>query len=252
MGAPADSVFRDEQFQNNAPDRVDTHYWHRARNRIVERLLGPRSALGDGLALEIGCGRGVVVSYLRRRGWPVWGVELGQPAPLDDAVAPYLHLGRDACALPGEFRAQVRILLLLDLLEHLADPASFLQSCTAAFPACQHLVVTLPACAELFSNYDTYYGHHLRYDRRTLEALAAGAALSVVRWEYFFHLLYLPARLLAALGVPRSVVMTPPRGPALRLAHRGLGALLAAECHLVPARVRGTSLAAVLRPRSAP
>lgn len=239
-------VFRAEQFHSNVPDGMGDHYWHQARNRIIERRLAKMDGSRDGLLLEIGCGRGIVVEFLRRRGWRIVGAELGSPEPISAEVAPHLHLGTDALALPAALRSEVRAVLLLDVLEHLDDPAGFLTAIVGAYPAMGRLLITVPARQELFSNYDEFYGHRLRFDEAALARLVAAAGLSLECQGYFFHALYAPARLLSALGRPRATVVHAPAG-AVRLAHRVLGAALAAEERLIPSALRGTSLWAELR-----
>jgi hypothetical protein len=175
----------------------------------------------------------------------VIGCELGTPAPITPEVAPYLHFGVPAQELPLVLRERIAILLLLDVLEHIEDPAAFLRQHVANFPACTHFVVTLPARQELYSNYDRFYGHYLRYDITTLRDLSQRAGLLLREHRYFFHALYAPTVVMTTLGIPRSVEVRAPSG-LMRLLHRSLGVCLAGEPKLVPAAVPGTSLIGVL------
>jgi SAM-dependent methyltransferase len=240
-----EGVFRAEQFHSNVPDGMSAHYWHQARNRVVERRLAALPGARDSLIVEIGCGRGIVVEHLRARGFQAIGAELGHPRPISASVAPYLHLGTDALGLPASIRTQARIVLVLDVLEHLDNPAGFLTAIVDAYPSLTRILVTLPARQELFSNYDEFYGHRLRFDLTSLARLAAATRLRIEDQSYFFHALYAPTRLVSALGRKRSTVVGAPTGLG-RMAHRLLGAALAAEEYLIPATVRGTSLWAIL------
>src|SRR5207253_376768 len=98
--------------------------------------------------------------------------------------------------LRADFAHRVTTLLLLDVLEHLESPAAFLDECLARFPRCRRVLITLPGRMELWSNYDTYYGHFLRYDRRTAARLLPAGGWQMRGCGYFFHGLYCPGLLL--------------------------------------------------------
>jgi SAM-dependent methyltransferase len=238
------SVFTAEQYAEPYPPGIENHYWYRARNRILLRKLRP--LLGpDTRALDVGCGPGVVVDHLRRAGLDCIGVDPGSPAPATEAVAPFLRLGTSAFDLPAALRDGFSLLLLMDVLEHLADPIAFLRECRRAFPNARHLFVTLPARMEIWSAYDEHYGHHRRYTRAAAVQLAAAAGLRAVASGYFFHALYAAARvaLLAGRSKTRRRRMSAPK---LERAHQALGRLFDIEEAVLPAALPGSSLYALL------
>jgi hypothetical protein len=175
----------------------------------------------------------------------VVGCELGNPQPIAAEIESYLHLGIPSAELGLSLRERVRVILLLDVLEHLADPVAFLREHVCNFPACRHFVVTLPARAELFSNYDLYYGHYRRYDRSSVRELCDAAGLRLQQQRYFFHALYAPAVLMSKLGIPRDIEARAPAS-AMRFLHRSLGILLAGESRVVPSTWPGTSIICTL------
>ena len=77
----------------------------------------------------------------------------------------------DARQLEVAQRNEVRTILLLDVIEHLEDPVAFLAELRSHFPALRHLLLTVPARQELFSNYDEFNGHFRRYDPALLREL---------------------------------------------------------------------------------
>ncbi len=245
----ATTAFTSEQYEDPYPDGIQDHYWTFARNRIVARRLeqtigSPRA----GRVLDIGCGRGITVDYLRRRGFDAWGCEIASPVPISPAVAPYLHLETDAFTLDDAARKAVRTILLLDVLEHLEHPTAFLLECRERFPACETVLVTLPARQELWSNYDEHYGHFIRYDEASLAATIPPDAFEVARLNYFFRLLYAPARVLSRLGRARATEIAPPN-PRSRWIHHLIGRVLDVEERVLPRTLAGTSLLGVLRVR---
>jgi len=115
------------------PCRSDNEAKYRSRNPVVRYLVGRFLAevsrlVGErrpGCVLEVGCGEGLVMRYLRERhpGLRVDGVEL-DPEALGRARArnPASRLIQgDACAL-GVRSGAYDLVLCLEVLEHLAEP----------------------------------------------------------------------------------------------------------------------------------
>jgi hypothetical protein len=220
------SAFSPDQYADAYPPGGEHGYWALVRNRLIADALDKARQAGlwegAGPILEIGCGPGIVVSALRQRGFDAWGVDLAEPPVLAD-VAPYVSLGRDAGDLAPAFRERVSAILLLDVIEHIGEPVPFLEAVLKSFPRCRFFVVTVPARAEVWSNYDEYYGHHRRYDRPALARTLSEAGLAAGTLRYFFRPLYAAALLLALARRKRAVLMKSPR----RLgAHRALAAVL--------------------------
>jgi SAM-dependent methyltransferase len=171
------SEFSEVQYDEAYPDGIEQHFWHLARNRLVEATLR-QGADRKGRVLEIGCGPGLVLQYLRGRGFDCWGCELGDP-PLPDAIRPFVLVKRDFRDLDPAFRRDTNSLLLLDVLEHIPDDTEFLRALVAAFPQSRSLILTVPARGELWSNYDDHYGHFRRYDQARLAAVLDEAGFSL-------------------------------------------------------------------------
>ena len=233
-------------FDATYPEGVERHYWSAARNHIVERLLR-RYVLAsrDTPALEIGCARGVVVDHLRRAGLAVWGCDLGRPKPIRPEVEPFLRLECDAFALHEPVLLQAQAILLLDILEHLADPRDFLTRLAAKFPRASTFLITLPARTELWSNYDEHQQHYLRYDHRTIGGLAP-AGFRMARWGYFFHSLYYAGRALMMIRKKRTIIIRAP-GRLARPLHWVLSWGFVAEYLLLPRSLPGSSIYLVLK-----
>lgn len=241
------TAFTDQQFAEPYPDGIQRHYWTLARNRVI------RSAVGEALegstqklVVDIGCGRGITLDHLRQGGLQVLGCDLGQAKPICPEIAPFLRHGVDAVDLPAETRRQAGVLLLLDVLEHLPEPAAFLNTMSDAFSNAKTVIITVPARQEVWSNYDEHYGHYRRYDFPSSAMLFDATRFEVVRRGYLFRLLYPPAVLLKLLGRKRGVSIAAPSGAAIVL-HRAIAAWFGVETALLPRRWPGTSLMLVLR-----
>jgi hypothetical protein len=226
----SDTAYDSQQYALNYAPGVEKHFWSRARNRIVERLLRRISADDSGSAksvLDVGCGTGVVIDHLRRAGIDCRGVELGRPQ-LIPGLAGYVTTGIEAAQLPAAERERVGTILLLDVLEHIEDPGAFLRTLLAAFPQVRHVVIALPARMELWSNYDEFFGHFLRYDKRTLLQLASEAGLKPLEIKYIFNALYPVIWFLSRFAGKRSLQQKPPSGLTAPL-HALLGECFSAE-----------------------
>lgn len=244
----AETAFSRTQLDETYPPGIERHFWNHARNRIILRTL--RAAAGASPfrnVLEIGCGRGVVVRYLRDHGVPCRGVELSRAA-VDPDLTDLIETGRDCFTLPDAVRHAVECVLLLDVIEHLPDPVAFLAAVRLAFPAARAVVVTVPARRELWSNYDEYYGHFRRYTVASLRGEVAAAGFSALRCGYLFHALYPVMFLLARIAGTRTTVQRTPRHLGL---HRLLAHVLVADSLVVPSGVVGTSVLCVAVPLAA-
>lgn len=234
--------FSATQYHEAYPDGVERHFWHLARNRLIASTL--RRLVPDaGRVLEIGCGPAIVLGYLRGKGVDCWGCELGDP-PLPEAVDPFVFARQDCCDLDPAFRHGIDTLLLFDVLEHISDEIGFLRQMHGAFPNCRAIVVTVPARAELWSNYDDHYGHFRRYDRSGLRAALDKGGFAPTHDRYFFHELYLPVFLATKRAAQREIEIRAPEHP---LVHRLLARTSGVCSSVLPSAIPGTSLIAVAR-----
>ncbi len=232
--------FGEHQFDAIYPEGVQNHYWTCARNKIIANTLKRRGCL-SGRILEVGCGKGIVVEYLRKRGFAVKGVDIANIVPRS-AVREHVRTGIDAASLPHEERITYDTLLLLDVLEHLPTPENFLKQLCQDFPNVKCIVATVPARMELFSNWDELNGHYRRYDRNSVKKLVMDAGGCPRKITYFFHSLWLPARLSLLLKGGRAAKINPPHRRIAISLHHMLGLFFYAEYFLFPDLLPGTSL----------
>ena len=188
-----------------------THWWFVARREIVLAQIAqhaPRRA--DRRVLDVGCGTGIMLERLTRFG-SAEGLD-----PSDDAIA-YCkqRLGDDApvqqFALTGAARlpaADVDVITLLDVLEHLDDDAGALRAVAGSLKEGGILVCTVPAYPFLWSGHDVLNEHKRRYTRRRLGDLVRTSGLHIEKLTYFNTLLA-PLVFLRRLMQPRSKRMAP-------------------------------------------
>ena len=162
------------------------HWWWRARNQFLRRVLKRRLAgSAKGAVLDIGCGNGLLFDWLREFG-EVWGVE--SDASLVDrhgAHSSRIHLG----PFDETFRPPRRFSLItaLDVLEHMEDAEASLRHAVSLAESDALFVITVPAFNALWTSHDDINHHETRYTKASLAILADRAGLKIIQARYFFH-----------------------------------------------------------------
>ena len=195
------------------------------------------------VVLAPGLDVGLLVESLRSQQIDCRGVELAPILPIH-SVRDSIKTGMDATELRDHEREGVETILLLDVIEHINEPETFLQQIGKSFPNATNMIITVPARQEIWSNYDEYYGHHRRYSIEPLKKLAAKLSWTVRYTSYFFHLIYLPAIILSLLNQDRSTVLSPPVRGSILL-HRLFARLMLLDFYCLPSFFVGTSIICV-------
>lgn len=171
------------------------HPWETARVLALAEIIR-RLQLTRPRVLDVGCGDGYVIRELVRR------LELGEVVAhdihLDDALIrelsqPGLTFVRE---LPSTYRAE--LVSMLDVLEHVADPAALLAEVVRERLAPGgHVIVTVPAFQRLMTRHDRSLKHFRRYSRPLLLRQVIAAGLEPVDSGYLFASLLAPRALSA-------------------------------------------------------
>lgn len=82
------------------------------------------------------------------------------------------------------------LVLLMDVLEHVADDRGLLRDYADKVPAGSHFLITVPAFAFLWSGHDVFLEHRRRYRLGEIEAVARAAGLQVQAGSYYFGLIF--------------------------------------------------------------
>lgn len=187
----------------------EKHWWWRAREDFILSVIeGLHSSGARGTILDVGCGDGLFFDKLSRFG-TVEGVEMDPTAIVSRSPSvSRIHVHSfDGSFQPGRRYALV---LLLDVLEHFADPLPRLRHALELLDPHGAVVVTVPAFRALWTSHDLLNRHFTRYTRRSLQDLARSAGGRVELSRYFFHWM-VPFKLAVRLkeGFLGSVPKTP-------------------------------------------
>jgi SAM-dependent methyltransferase len=248
MSNPEKTEFRIDHYENIYPVGIEFHYWQIARNNILLQEITKYCSKSDRI-LEVGCGRGDVLAHMRKNGFDYWGVELAADVPVIEAQKQYITIGTDANLLPEEFRYSIKIITLFDVIEHLPNPTEFLESLKKSYPNLSHFIITVPACQEIWSNYDEFNGHYRRYNLKMMKEQSEAIGASLLMNRFFFKMLYLPARLLKVLGKKRTVELKGPKPGISRWIHQFIAFGSQIYDRLLPNSVKGSSVISVLKVR---
>ncbi len=179
------------QFQLHA-EIEQRHWWFVARRRIlraiVEQLVPPSP---EATVIDVGCGTGANLASLAGD-YRCIGIDTSPEAiRLARQRFPSVHFIRGfAPAGLGTLIDDARIVLMMDVLEHVPDDYRLFSQVTAALPPGGYLLATVPADPRLWTGHDESFGHYRRYDRERFEDLWAGLPLAPLLVSHFNSRLY--------------------------------------------------------------
>ena len=220
-------------------ENVAAHWYYRAK------LSALRSAIAGappGPVLDVGAGSGFFSRKLLESGEATEAtcVDPGYPADTEERVG-----GRTLRFCRQAGGRDARLVLMMDVLEHVPDDAALLAEYVAHMPPGGRVLVTVPAFQALWSGHDEFLEHYRRYTLAQVERLLRGAGLQVQLGCYFYGAV-LPLAAVARLGGRLIRRSGPPRSAMRRfspLSNAVLDAVCAAELRVFKSnRVGGLSV----------
>lgn len=176
----------DPHYSERYRELFEKHWWWRARSDFIVCALDRlRPANGWRNILDIGCGDGLFFSRLEKYG-DVEGVEPCAELVSDENVyRKRIHvLPFDDQFQPGK---RFSLVLMLDVLEHLADPVAALRHALALLDDDGTFLATVPAFMALWTNHDVMNHHYTRYTKSSFHAVAEKAGLEIRTAQYLYH-----------------------------------------------------------------
>lgn len=199
----------------------EQHYWYRYRKTVILEILQGHGTDRSRPLVDLGCGAGVVATYLNQHGYRVDYADVHTEALHFARQCFEAALGTQA-PMPRFIRVDVTRgfplddyhgYLLLDVLEHLPDDLAVMralhgrmrdtaarQAQTGCGPGNRDFVLfTVPAFPALWSPWDDLEKHKRRYTPATARLLCAEAGFEVVRMTCFFFPLFFAAAAVKAV-----------------------------------------------------
>lgn len=205
---------------------AEAHWYYRAKAHAMCQYLRHQSRIRS--VLDVGAGSGFFTRYLLKNTAAEVGtcVDVGYR---DDSEEDY-H-GKKLLFRRTYDSGAVDLVLLMDVLEHVADDAALLRGYVDKMRPDTFFLITVPAFQWLWSAHDVFLEHYRRYDLRQVEALVRGTGLRVEQSSYYFGAV-LP--LAALLRVSKRVLRRGATAPQSQLQQHGTltNAALSAACRL--------------------
>ena len=223
------------------------HPWIVRRFEVLRRVAGDLIAQAPAIA-EIGCGHGLLQRQIEDfYQLAVTGFDLNEAA-LKQTTARFSPICcYDVREKNLDYQAHFNLILVADVLEHIADEDTFLRAVKFHLAPGGSVLVNVPALQSLYSGYDRAVGHLRRYRTASLAALARRNEMTITRYTYW-GLPLLPLLVLRKLWMRgRSGQQTIAAGFETGGPLRDRVMLWLSRCEPVPQRLIGTSLMAVLR-----
>lgn len=174
------------QFQLHA-DIEQQHWWFVARRRIIERLVAevlPPSP--EAIIVDVGCGTGANLAALSER-YQCVGIDTSAEA-IELAQRRFPKVRFLTGLAPEDFgpwMERARLVLLMDVMEHVSDDFALLSKLLAAASPGTKFLITVPADEALWSEHDESFGHYRRYDQARFERVWAGLPVKTTLVSYF-------------------------------------------------------------------
>jgi hypothetical protein len=184
---------------------VNRHPWELTRARIARFLLKENKVPCEAIA-DVGSGDGFVLKYLMASYTDssfaavdhAYTAEIIEAIKAEDPQDQIHFFDTPEKAFAWK---QVSCILLMDVIEHIDDDASFMKKLVEATGNKQnvHFLITVPAFQFLFSKHDFLLFHYRRYNINRLTSLCRESNLKVITGGYFFFSL-VPVRLIHLLA----------------------------------------------------
>jgi len=244
LSPPAPVSMADRWFEIASID----HFWVRRRFEVLRRL-------DDGLVpaaaqiAEIGCGHGLLQRQVEDQyGKTVTGFDLNEYALKQNLSS----VSRVCCydihqQLPA-LHHSFDLIFLFDVLEHLSEETKFLNAVLYHLAPQGKLMINVPAGQWAFSAYDRAAGHVRRYSIEHMREVTRRSNLRIRSWTYW-GLPLVPTLAVRKLWLrgredQRKIISGgfDSRSPTI---NHVLGLL--SRCELLPQKLIGTSLMAILQ-----
>lgn len=177
---------------------IQDHWYYVSKGRALSDFLGD---VKIPQVLDVGAGSGIFSRQLLDLGLcesavcvdPNYGEERCEQ-----------HHGKQISFVRTVDSGQQKLLLMMDVLEHINDDIGFLKQYADSLDRGGHILITVPAFQFMWSGHDVFLEHRRRYTISTIEAVIREVGLIPVKSRYFFGSLF---PLVAALRVLRRALL---------------------------------------------
>jgi SAM-dependent methyltransferase len=167
------------------------HFWHIGRREMILDILKRNVPhLAESKMLEIGCGNGNILAYLKENGINIEGGDIFLEGlkfyqrKLDNTALYQI----DIMALP--FHHNFDIIGMFDILEHIDEDEKALAEVSQALKSGGRILIMVPAHKFLWSYFDILSCHRRRYDKDELKAKLERNGFVIKKMTYYMFFLF--------------------------------------------------------------
>lgn len=163
---------------------INTHWYYVSKGRALQAILGD---LKFDNILDVGAGSGIFSKQLLDNGFCDEATCV-DPNYHEEKIE--LHNGKKIHFVKGIDIPTQKLILMMDVLEHVPDDRTFLEKYTSNMQEGGYVLITVPAFPSMWSSHDVFLEHYRRYTLRGLEACVSKVGLKTVKSCYYFGSLF--------------------------------------------------------------
>lgn len=186
---------KEESILGNA---IYGHWYYVSKGRAMRKFLGD---IRTPEVLDVGAGSGIFSRHLIDMGI-CNGAVCVDPNYVTESTLNYDGKQISYVKVIEEFSHT--LILMMDVLEHVADDVALLKYYADRMDAGGHILITVPAFQFMWSGHDIFLEHHRRYTIKTIEAVAEKAGLTPVKSRYFFASLF---PVIASIRLVKKIIL---------------------------------------------
>jgi len=179
-------------------DKICDHWYYVSKGRAMRKFLGNIKVPE---VLDVGAGSGIFSRQLIDAALCNSAVCV-DPNYVEEKTEK--HRGGDIHFVKTIEECSQKLVLMMDVLEHVPDDLVFLKEYVDRMADGAHVFITVPAFQFMWSGHDVFLEHYRRYTIERLETLVNQAGLTPVRSRYFFGILF---PLIAAIRLFKKVLL---------------------------------------------
>lgn len=185
------NVYEDMIFQQ------DNHWWFKARKEILYEQIKSLNLKKDIDILEIGCGTGGNLSFLKEFG-KVHAMEMDKFS-VDYAKKYDVEIKEGFLPDNFPFEKKFDLICMFDVLEHIEKDSESLSVIKYHLKSNGIFILTVPAYQWLYGSHDELLHHKRRYTKSKLIELFKENGLNIIRKSSYFNTILFPLVLLVRL-----------------------------------------------------
>lgn len=173
------------------------HWWHKAKRKLMSKLLEKYCVTKNNQIVDIGCGTGGNLQPLEKYG-KVTGLDKSKHALAYCKKRGFHLLTQRSSENTGIKKDSIDIITMLDILEHV-DEDKTLKEIYRILRKSGVVLITVPAYQFLWSKWDEALHHKRRYTKESLQTILSKYKFTVLHISYVYSFLLVPVILIRTI-----------------------------------------------------